>query len=60
MIQPVTAADVRMLLLRLEFALIPNDQRERVTAWLEAKRDALDGIDLRWSRHIPADRDVRP
>lgn len=41
--EPVTAADCRLLLSLLKFAIVDPAQRERVESWLEAKRDALDG-----------------
>lgn len=37
MIEPLTAADYRLLLSLLKFAIVAPDQRERVQAWLEAK-----------------------
>lgn len=39
--EPVNAADCRLLLSLLKFAIVPTDQRERIEAWLEAKRDGI-------------------
>lgn len=39
--EPVSAADCRLLLSLLKFAIVPPDQRERIEAWLEAKRDGV-------------------
>lgn len=42
---PVTAADCRLLLSLLKFAIVPPDQRERVEDWLRAKEAALTGME---------------
>jgi hypothetical protein len=58
MLEPVTAADCRLLLSLLKFAIVAPDQRERVQAWLEAKHDGLDP-GSEWKRRQAASRGER-
>lgn len=57
MMDPVNAADCRLLLSLLKYAIVPPDQLERLESWLRAKEAALTGmerleVDLR-ALHVP-------
>lgn len=43
--QPVTAADVRLLIRAMGYVVSSPEQRERITAWLEAKLAAKVAIE---------------
>jgi len=42
---PVNAADCRLLLSLLKYAIVPPDQLERLESWLRAKEAALTGME---------------
>lgn len=42
---PVNAADCRLLLSLLKYAIVPPDQLERLEAWLRAKEAALTAME---------------
>lgn len=56
--EPVTAADCRLLLSLINYAIMLPEQRDRVSAWLEAKHDALDPGN-EWKRRQAASRGER-